>query len=174
MNAWAPVGRGDWLIRAGTPRPDRCLTTSRAVRYTDFMFRVEPQAFLALLQDPGDSELRTVIRDTLDAHGVRTSSAEEVSSTTALPTAIQERIREADFVIADITSAQPSVMVEVGMALGMGKRMLLLSKGRSSELPFPLATQQVAVYRPGDVGSVKKYIELWLRDVMSERESPPA
>ena len=60
-------------------------------------------------------------------------------------------------------------MVEVGMALGMGKRVLLLSRDRSHELPVDLAAQQVAIYRPDDVESVQKYVQLWLQDVMTER-----
>jgi hypothetical protein len=30
----------------------------------------------------------------------------------------------------------------------------------------------VAVYRRGNVDSVKEYLELWLRDVMAERVKP--
>jgi nucleoside 2-deoxyribosyltransferase len=134
------------------------------------MFREEPQAFIALPQDTTDPELRSVIEETLAHSGVRSVSAPE-NWNTAPSTAIQELLREADFVIANITGANPNVMIEVGMAIGMGKRLLLLSQDRSNDLPFDLRVHQVAIYRPNDVGAVKKYLDLWLRDAVSERES---
>jgi nucleoside 2-deoxyribosyltransferase len=135
------------------------------------MFRKEPQAFIALPAETVSSGLRSVIEKTLDRYSVTHTSADADPSASSTSPAIQEMLREADFVIADITGANPNVMIEVGMALGMGKRLLLLSQSRSKELPFDLAATQVAVYRPENVGSVEKYLELWLRDALSDRES---
>ena len=137
------------------------------------MFRKEPQAFIALPAESKGSDLRSVIEDALHQHDIRTVLAQEAASSSA-SFGIQEMLRDSDFVIADITGANPNVMIEVGMALGMGKRLLLLSQGRSSDLPFDLAAIQVAVYRPDDVGSVQKYLDLWLRDTLSEREASRA
>lgn len=134
------------------------------------MFRQEPEAFVALPQEPRMSDLRTVIEETLKEHGVKPMSTDS-GDTPTLVAAIQDRIRDSDFMIADVSEANPNVMVEVGMALGMGKRILLLSKTRSSDLPADLAAQQVAVYRPDNLSSVRKYVQLWLRDALSERSS---
>jgi hypothetical protein len=62
-------------------------------------------------------------------------------------------------------------MIEVGIALGMGKPLLLLSQSRSTDLPIDLRAHQVAVYRPGDMDSVRKFMELSLRDALRERAS---
>jgi len=59
----------------------------------------------------------------------------------------------------------------VGMAIGMGKRLLLLASTRSSQLPVDLLALQVAVYRPDHLDAVKRYLQLWLRDELSEREA---
>jgi nucleoside 2-deoxyribosyltransferase len=84
---------------------------------------------------------------------------------------IQNRIRETDFVIADVTEADPNVMIEVGIAIGMGKRLLLLASTRSAQLPVDLLALQVAVYRPDQLDAVKRYLQLSLRDELSERAS---
>ena len=137
------------------------------------MFREEPQVFIALPQDPDSADLRRVIEETLKENKVTAISSDIANDPTVLA-AVQDRIRDTDFMIADVTGANPNVMIEVGMALGMGKRILLLSKARSAELPVGLAAQQVAVYRPDNLSSVRKYVQLWLRDAISERESSAA
>jgi nucleoside 2-deoxyribosyltransferase len=133
------------------------------------MFRTQPQAFIALPQGPAARELRTVISETLDRHEILPLFAADASPATS-PT-IQELLRGADLVIADITGANTNVMIEVGIALGMGKPLLLLSQSRSTDLPIDLRAHQVAVYRPGDMDSVRKFMELSLRDALRERAS---
>ena len=137
------------------------------------MFREEPQVFIALPQEASSSDLRRVIEETLKENRVTATSSDLVNDPTVLA-GVQDRIRDTDFVIADVTGANPNVMIEVGMAIGMGKRILLLSKARSTELPVGLAAQQVAVYRPDNLSSVRTYVQLWLRDAMSEREASRA
>jgi nucleoside 2-deoxyribosyltransferase len=126
------------------------------------MFRKQPQAFLALPQHatPG---LRQSIEETLLRHGVKLAELTEYPAELSPLTLV----RESDLVIADITGANPNVMIEVGMALGLGKSLLLLSRRRSVDEPFALAAHQVAVYE--DVTSVSRYLDLWLRDAVSER-----
>lgn len=127
------------------------------------MFREQPQAFLALPGD-GGSGLRAAIEATLDRYQVKSVAAAEYRSSSVLTL-----VRDSDLIIADITGGNPDVMIEVGMALGLGKRLLLLAQKGSSEVPVDLAAHQVAVY--GHVGSVGKYLDLWLRDAVAERES---
>jgi nucleoside 2-deoxyribosyltransferase len=126
------------------------------------MFREQPQAFIALPKGPAEPELRTVIRETLERHDVRPLFSDDTSLAA---------LSNADLVIADITGANRNVMFEVGVALGMGKPLLLLSQERFTDLPFDLRAHQVAVYRPGDMESVRKFMELSLRDTLRERAS---
>jgi hypothetical protein len=143
----------------------------RKCRYALSMFRNEPQAFIALPWEASvSSDLDHLIRETLEEHGVRAIVASSSTSAGSVSSEVQGKLREADFVIADITGANPNVMIEVGMALAMGKRLLLLSQSRWKELPFDVAARQVAVYRPDEVESVRKYLDLWLRDALSDRE----
>jgi|tagenome__1003787_1003787.scaffolds.fasta_scaffold19601733_1 hypothetical protein len=134
------------------------------------MFREEPQAFVSLSQEPASPELRRIIEETLKEASVVPVSIDRINDPTVVA-GIQNRIRETDYVIADVTGADPNVMIEVGMAIGMGKRLLLLASTRSSQLPVDLLALQVAVYRADHLDAVKRYLQLWLRDELSEREA---
>jgi hypothetical protein len=134
------------------------------------MFREEPQAFVSLSQQPPTPELRGIIEETLKEAAVASVSIDRINDPTIVA-GIQNRIRETDFVIADVTGADPNVMIEVGMAIGMGKRLLLLASTGASQLPVDLLAMQVAVYRPDHLDAVKRYLQLWLRDELSEREA---
>ena len=131
----------------------------------------KPQAFIALPREARESGLQSVIEETLDNNGVDAVSIVISDSKAASNIAanIQDLIRKTTFVVADVSGANPNVMLEVGMAMGMGKPILLLSRSRAPELPVDLAAQQVAVYKPDDLSSVRKYLELWLRDAIAER-----
>lgn len=131
----------------------------------------KPQAFIALPGEARQSGLQNVIEDTLHNNGVDVVSAviSDFKAASNITASIQDLIRKTTFVVADVSSANPNVMLEVGMAMGMGKPILLLSRARAPELPVDLAAQQVAVYKPEDLSSVRKYLELWLRDAIAER-----
>ena len=139
------------------------------------MFREEPQVFLAIpfgTKETTGGEVdfgpvREKIVQTLEALGVSVLGV-DVSE---LPTSL-EAIRRSDFVIADVTGHNANVMMEVGLAIGMGKPLLLIAMKRSLEaLPFDLAAYQVAVYSPNDLDSVGKYVELMAQDVLAQREA---
>jgi hypothetical protein len=131
----------------------------------------KPQAFIALPREARQSGLQNVIEETLRNNGVDVVSILISDSSRALSITanIQDLIRKATFVVADVSGGNPNVMLEVGMAMGMGQPILLLSRDRAPELPVDLAAQQVAVYNPDDLSSVRRYLELWLRDAIAER-----
>jgi len=133
----------------------------------------KPQAFIALPREASESGLQNVIEQALHNNGVEpvSISIANFKSASSITANIQDLIRKTSFVVADVSGANPNVMLEVGMAMGMGKPMLLLSRSRAPELPLDLAAQQVAVYKPDDLPTVRKYLELWLRDVIAERVS---
>ena len=62
-------------------------------------------------------------------------------------------------------------MITVAMAIRMGKPLLLQSQDRSNDLPFVLRSHRVVIDRPNDVDIVNKYLDLSLRETVSERES---
>jgi nucleoside 2-deoxyribosyltransferase len=148
------------------------LLRDRAAPYTRRMFQAKPQAFLALpLKDAASRELADQIGEVLRQQDLEPVLASDLGTTPALSDQIQAAVRRAEIVVADLTGANPNVLFEVGLALGLSKPVLLLSQGPANEVPFDLRTQQVAMYRPNDPATVRRYVELWLRDVRSRRQS---
>ncbi|HET7527381.1 MAG TPA: nucleoside 2-deoxyribosyltransferase [Burkholderiaceae bacterium] len=136
------------------------------------MFQEKAQAFLALpLKDSASTDLAEQIGEVLRQQDIEPVLATDLSSSSALSDQIQAAIRRAEVVVADLTGANPNVLFEVGLALGLSKPVLLLSQTPANEVPFDLRTQQVAMYRPDDPTTVRRYVELWLRDVRKRRQS---
>jgi hypothetical protein len=132
---------------------------------------LKPQAFMALPDEARQSGLQSVIEETFHKNDVDVVSIliPDSKAASIIAANIQDLIRKTTFVVADVSGGNPNVMLEVGMAMGMGKPLLLLSRTKAPELPFNLAAQQVVVYNPGDLSSVGKYLELWLLDTLAER-----
>lgn len=136
------------------------------------MFKDKPQAYLALpLRDAASKELASQIRDVLEGQGIETFQTVEASAGSSSTDQTQAAIREAEVVVADLTGMSPSVLFDVGIALGLRKPVLLLSQDPAKDLPPNLRAYQVAVYRPDDVATVRRYVELWLDDVYRRRAS---
>jgi hypothetical protein len=128
----------------------------------------KPRAFIALPSEARQSGLQRVIEETFHHNDVDVVSI-DFNPAPNFAANIQDLIRKTTFVVADVSGANPNVMLEVGMAMGMGQPILLLSRAKAPELPVDLAAQQVAVYNPDDLSSVRRYLELWLRDAIAER-----
>ena len=136
------------------------------------MFQQKAQAFLALpLKDAASLDLASQIAEVLKGQDIEPVLATDITSSDALSDQIQAAIRRAEVVVADLTGANPNVLFEVGLALGLSKPVLLLSQGPAKDVPFDLRTQQVAMYRPEDPATVRRYVELWLRDVRTRRQT---
>lgn len=141
------------------------------------MFKDRPQAFVAmpfgkkstLTGEVDFDSVRALIGETLESLGMESARLEpnETGSSSL------EEIRRSDFVVGDVTGSNPNVMLEVGMAIGLGKPLLLISMSRSSpdlSLPADILTQQVAVYSVSDLDSVAKYVELMAKDALARSE----
>jgi hypothetical protein len=59
---------------------------------------------------------------------------------------VKDRIASAALVIADLTSANPNVYLEVGYAWGRGVRTVLVA-AQGDELKFDVRSQRVLVFR---------------------------
>jgi nucleoside 2-deoxyribosyltransferase len=135
------------------------------------VFQEQPQAFLALPDAVAHSKVADALRQTLLDHSVEIASTSTSSPQAGATLSDQAHagLRRADFIIADLTGRNAHVVFEVGMAIGLGKPVLLFSQGSTSDLPFDLRARQVIVYRPEDVETVRRYVSLWLRDLLAAR-----
>jgi hypothetical protein len=68
-------------------------------------------------------------------------------------------IAEADVVISHISSANPNLLFEIGVAVGMRKRLVLVTN-ESSFLPFDLRGETLVSYERGDTGEERLSFKL--------------
>jgi hypothetical protein len=132
------------------------------------MFDDSAQAFLAL---PANSPVAGPLAEALQELGVEVSSPGSSNARPMPSDQVHGTLKRADFVVADLTGRNPNVFYEIGMAMASGKPLLLLSQGSSEDLPFDLRAHQVVIYRPEEVGSVRRYVDIWLRDVIARRRA---
>ena len=128
----------------------------------------EPLAFLAFPFSLAGSPVVDALRKALDEHGVQFVSPQMAGD---VPGVVSEQIlgmlRRADFVVADLTDRHTNVFFELGMAIGLGEPVLLLSQAAATDLPFDLRARQVVVYRPDQLDTIRRYVDLWLRDLLA-------
>ena len=75
---------------------------------------------------------------------------------------IQEKLLEADLVIADISDFNPNVMYELGFAHALKKAVLLVIR-HGQEAPFDLMGHLVFVYDPSRPDNLIRYVRMWAR-----------
>jgi nucleoside 2-deoxyribosyltransferase len=92
--------------------------------------RVGPygSAFIAMpFEDPESGDLAQLVQETCDTHDFVARLADNpVGPAMELRTDILEQVREADFVVTNMTGDNANVSYELGVARALGKRVLLL------------------------------------------------
>ena len=89
-------------------------------------------------------------------HPVRSDNL--VSSAGVISEQILELIQKARLVIADITGANPNVMIEVGLALALKKNLILISQ--DTTFPSDLRAHRINPYDMSEEGKRRLYTEL--------------
>ena len=85
------------------------------------------------------------IKTTLEEAGYEVSRADELISHQNILKDIVRGIGVADLIVADLTSANPNVYYELGLAHALGKKVILLTQ-EVSEIPFDLQAYRVVEY----------------------------
>lgn len=130
------------------------------------MFLERTEGYLAFSpKDEASRKMARVIVEVLRAQDIEPTLSTDLD-TGSPPEDAHSAIRRAAVMVADLTGASPNVLFEVGLGLGLGKPVLLMSQGSSADVPFDLRRYQIARYRPDDTDTVRRYAELWLRDVL--------
>lgn len=65
--------------------------------------------------------------------------------------AIQEAIRSADACLADITTDNPNVWLEIGLAIANGKPLVLICSEERRRLPFDVRHRNVVFYKTDSI-----------------------
>jgi hypothetical protein len=90
------------------------------------------------------------VRAALEGAGWQVVRGDELRRPPIIVEAIVQALLVSDLVIADLTSRNPNVFHEVGMAQACGRDVLLLSQ--QSDVPFNVRANRFIQYRPSGQG----------------------
>lgn len=116
--------------------------------------------FVAIPSADEFTEVRKIVSACLaDSHVTRLNPED--------PSAVSSELLErADFVIADVTGSDKYVLYALGAATSLRKPTFMMAQ-QQSDLPLDLATQQIVLYRPQDLGKLASYLRGWIPDVIA-------
>jgi type VI secretion system Hcp family effector len=137
------------LDRSGVGGPEASVSQPSPSAQVHVHSYVRNTAFILMWMDADNAELEDIhltIKDVCKGFGITALRADDVQHDERITDVILERIRSAEFVIADLTGARPNVYYEIGHAHAIGKRPILVRK-KGSPLHFDLAVHNVREYR---------------------------
>jgi hypothetical protein len=92
-----------------------------------------------------DGIWETVLRPTVIQHGDTCGRADDVFSQGIVIDDVLKCIKNADYLIADLTGRNPNVYYELGVAHALKKGVILITQ-QISDIPFDLKSQRVIEY----------------------------
>jgi hypothetical protein len=130
--------------KGGTAK--RSLETSRLIGKAGINSEDKPLIFVAM---PFDKKMEDIfhygIQNAVNQAGFLCERVDKITFTGDILDLIKRRIQAASLVIADLTTANPNVYLEVGYAWGLGKPTVLLAQD-AQELKFDIQGQKCIIY----------------------------
>jgi len=146
----------------------RSITTDR-LNEAGLTSEDKPLIFVAM---PFDKKMDDIfhygIRNAVNTAGYLCERADDAIFTGDILELIKQRIGKASLVIADLTSANPNVYLEVGYAWGLGIPTVLLGQD-VSELKFDVKGQKCIIY-----SGIKELEEKLSKELMGLKKNPPS
>lgn len=142
------------------------MTKPQLVKFTSKVFEALRALNMALGSRPGRGDIAFVSMHYVDARraiydnviapvlrkaGLTPVLIEREYPREGITEAILRRIRECSFFVSDLTDVRPDVLIEVGAAMSLTKKVILISEGPidPSALPFMLRGKRIDSYSSG-------------------------
>lgn len=130
---------------------------------------VKPDKKYVFVLMPFDEEFENVywfgIRGAVEDAGLYCQRADELHFTGNVLDKINEEIRRADILVADMTERNPNVFYEVGIAHTIEKPTVLLVQS-VDDIPFDLRTHNHIVYNPRKIKEFKEQLSDVLKAIV--------
>jgi hypothetical protein len=110
-----------------------------------------------------------IIKPTVEKQNLQCLRADDFFTANKIMDDIEKAIREALFIIADLTGKNPNVFYEVGMSHILEKKVILLAQS-NDDVPFDLRHWRYIRYDPSERGQNKlsKKLEKTIKSVLKE------
>lgn len=124
---------------------------------------------------PFSADLRKVfeeiIQPTLIGLGIETRRADDFFTQGSIMNDVWKRLNEADVIVADLTTRNPNVYYELGIAHTIGKPVILLCQD-IEEVPFDIRDKRVIVYNTHftEIGRLKDALIASVNEVRDEQK----
>ncbi|HJR80363.1 MAG TPA: hypothetical protein VJ821_09845 [Anaerolineales bacterium] len=133
-------------VQGGPYLARRSMDTDRLISEAGLNSEQKPLIFVAMpFEQKMDDIFHYGIRNAVNKAGFLCERADEVVFTGDILDLIKRRIGQAKLVIADLTSSNPNVYLEVGYAWGRGIPTVLLAQD-AQELKFDVKGQKCIIY----------------------------
>jgi Nucleoside 2-deoxyribosyltransferase len=148
-------------LRSGPPRPDYAFgyPFSAAIRKPG---EARP-AFLAIPYEPVFESIKTCVLDCARLSNFQCEITGDLARAGDIMDQVWQGIRGADVVIADVTGNNANVMMEVGMAVALGKEVMVLGEGET--LPFDIRQWRKFTYNRRDLQPLRDWLMAAFRSV---------
>lgn len=141
-------------------------------------FSIEDKPNTAFVFMPLRKEFQDVysigIKETLENLGWACSRADEKFDTPEIVCTICKSAQEASLIIADLTRRNPNVFLEVGLAFGLEKYVVLLSQ-IPTDIPFDTRTFRTIIYDRDKILNLRESLRALVKNIKiipkSRRES---
>src|ERR1035441_5825845 len=94
--------------------------------------------------DETGERIKRQLRHALQSEHISFIDPEDLSSDTPLNEGIFQMAHDSDVILADLSENNPNIVFEIGLAIGLGKQVAVLTDERS---PIPTSLAQVPVMR---------------------------
>lgn len=115
---------------------------------------------------PEYKETYFAIKQTVEELGFRCSRGDDVFLSSNILQHIIQEIWSSRLIIADITSRNPNVYYELGIAQALGKPVLLIAQ-TADDLPFDLSVWRVLIYKR--IPDLKDGLRKWLAQTLARK-----